>query len=195
MKKIMLIAAIFIAFAAQAQEKIGIGIKVGQNFTSVNSVAVDRHAASFHGGVTFQIGLTEKISLVPELLLSQTKLATNTSIGDVLGDNKFKPETYHLDYLMIPLLVQVKPFSALLLHAGPQYGILLDQKKDGLENAQFAFKQGEFSFVGGAKLNLGGFFVYGRYVVGLQDINDLQDQAKWKTTQWQLGIGMSLFGF
>ena len=195
MKKFILLATIFIAFTAKAQEKIGIGIKVGQNFSSVNSVAVDRHAASYHGGVTFQIGLTEKISLVPELLLSQTKLATNTSIGDVLGDNKFKPETYHLDYLMIPLLVQVKPFSALLLQAGPQYGILLDQKKDGLENAQFAFKQGEFSFVGGAKVNLGGFFVYGRYVVGLQDINDLQDQAKWKTTQWQLGIGMSLFGF
>ena len=195
MKNFILLATIFIAFTAKAQEKIGIGIKVGQNFSSVNSVAVDRHAASYHGGVTFQIGLTEKICLVPELLLSQTKLATNTSIGDVIGDNKFKPETYHLDYLMIPLLVQVKPFSALLLQAGPQYGILLDQKKDGLENAQFAFKQGEFSFVGGAKVNLGGFFVYGRYVVGLQDINDLQDQAKWKTTQWQLGIGMSLFGF
>ncbi len=195
MKKFILLATIFIAFTAKAQEKIGIGIKVGQNFSSVNSVAVDRHSASYHGGVTFQIGLTEKISLVPELLLSQTKLATNTSIGDVLGDNKFKPETYHLDYLMIPLLVQVKPFSALLLQAGPQYGILLDQKKDGIESAKLAFQQGEFSFVGGAKVNLGGFFVYGRYVVGLQDINDLQDQAKWKTTQWQLGIGMSLFGF
>ena len=194
MKKLMLLATIFIAFATQAQEKIGIGIKVGQNFTSVNSVAVDRHAASFHGGVTFQIGLTEKISLVPELLLSQTKLSTNPSIVDVLGDNSLKPETYHLNYLLVPLLVQVKPFSNLLLQAGPQYGILIDQKKDGKENAQLAFQQGEFSFVGGAKVNLGGFFVYGRYVVGLQNINELQDQAKWRTTQWQLGIGMSLFG-
>ena len=194
MKKFMLIATIFIAFAAQAQEKIGIGIKVGQNFTSVNSVAVDRHAASFHGGVTFQIGHTEKISLVPELLLSQTKLSTNPSIVDVLGDNSLKPETYHLNYLLVPLLVQVKPFSNLLLQAGPQYGILIDQKKDGKENAQLAFKEGEFSFVGGAKVNLGGFFVYGRYVIGLQDISALQDQAKWKTRQWQLGIGMSLFG-
>jgi len=195
MKKFILLATIFIAFTTKAQEKIGVGIKVGQNFSSVNSVAVDRHSSSFHGGVTFQIGLTEKISLVPEVLLSQTKLSTNPSIGDVIGDNKFRPETYHLNYLMVPLLIQVKPFSALLLQAGPQFGILLDQKKDGIENAQFAFKQGEFSFVGGAKVNLGGFFVYGRYVVGLQDINDLQDQAKWKTTQWQLGIGMSLFGF
>jgi hypothetical protein len=131
-------------------------------------------------------------------LLSQTKLSTNPSIGDLLGNNNLRPETYHLNYLMLPLLVQVKPFPTLLLQAGPQYGILLDQKKDGIENAQLAFKQGEFSFVGGAKLNLGGFFVYGRYVVGLQSINDLkdlQDQTKWRTTQWQLGLGMNLFGF
>jgi hypothetical protein len=194
MKRFILITLLHISVFAGAQEKFGIGIKVGQNFSSVNSVAVDRHSASFHGGVAFQIGLTEKISLVPEVLLSQTKLSTNPSIVDVLGDNSLKPETYHLNYLMVPLLVQVKPFSSLLLQAGPQYGILLDQKKDGIENAKLAFQQGEFSFVGGAKVNLGGFFVYGRYVVGLQNINELQDQVKWKTTQWQLGIGLSLFG-
>lgn len=195
MKKSILIVSLLIACTVSAQEKFGIGIKIGQNFSSVNSVAVDRHAASYHGGITAQIGLTEKISLVPEVLLSQTKLSTNPSIVDVLGNSALRPETYHLNYLMLPLLVQVKPFPALLLQAGPQYGILIDQKKDGIENAQIAFKEGEFSFVGGAKVNLGGFFVYGRYVVGLQNINDLQDQAKWKTTQWQLGLGMNLFGF
>jgi hypothetical protein len=194
MKNFILVALLHVCLFAGAQEKLGIGIKVGQNFTSVNSVAVDRHSASYHGGVTFQIGLTNKISLVPEVLLSQTKLSTNPSIIEVLGDNRYKPETYHLNYLMVPILVQVKPFPTLLLQAGPQYGILIDQKKDGIENAELAFKQGEFSFVGGAKLNLGGLFVYGRYVVGLNDINELQDQAKWKTTQWQLGIGLNLFG-
>jgi hypothetical protein len=194
MKKYIFLALLPIGLCAGAQEKFGIGVKVGQNFSSVNSVAVDRHSASFHGGVAFQIGLTEKISLVPELLLSQTKLATNSSIALVFSDDNLKPETYHLNYLMIPLLVQVKPFSSLLLQAGPQYGILLDHKKDGIESAKLAFQQGEFSFVGGAKVNLGGFFVYGRYVVGLQNISELQDQAKWKTTQWQLGIGLSLFG-
>jgi hypothetical protein len=194
MKKFILFALLPIGLCAGAQEKMGIGIKVGQNLTSVNSVAVDRHAASYHGGITAQIGITSKISLVPEILLSQTKLSTNPSIVALIGNNALKPETYHLNYLIIPLLVQVKPFPMLLLQAGPQYGILLDQKKDGIENAQLAFKNGEFAFVGGAKVNLGGLFVYGRYVVGLQDISELQDQAKWKTTQWQLGIGLNLFG-
>lgn len=148
MKKLLIICLISSTISARAQEKFGIGIKIGQNFSSVNSVAVDRHTASYHGGVTAQIGLTEKISLVPEVMLSQTKLATNPSIVDVLGDNNLKPETYHLNYLIVPLLVQVKPFSGLLLQAGPQYGILIDQKKDGIENAQLAFKQGEFSLLG-----------------------------------------------
>jgi hypothetical protein len=195
MKKIILLASVLITITVNAQEKIGIGIKVGQNLTSVNSVAVDRHTSSYHGGVAFQIGLSDKISLVPELLLSQTKLSTNPSIIAVLGDSRYKPETYHLNYLIVPLLVQVKPFSSLLLQAGPQYGILIDQNKNAKDNVELAFNQGEFSFVGGAKVNLGGFFAYGRYVVGLQDISALQDQAKWKTTQWQLGIGMNLFGF
>ncbi len=195
MKKILFLIILFFSLDTHAQEKFGLGIKVGQNLSSVNSVAVDRHSASYHGGVTMQLGLTKKISLVPEVLLSQTKLATNPSIGDVLNDNLLKPETYHLNYLLLPLMLQIKPFQGLLLQAGPQYGILLDQKKDGIENAQLAFKQGEFSLVGGAKVNLGGFFVYGRYVIGLQNINESQDQEKWKTTQWQLGIGMNLFGF
>ena len=63
MKKLLLFAFLSICFFANAQEKLGIGIKVGQNFSSVNSVAVDRHSASFHGGVTFQVGINDKISL------------------------------------------------------------------------------------------------------------------------------------
>jgi len=194
MKNFILIALLHICLYAGAQEKFSLGIKVGQNFSSVNSVAVDRHSASYHGGIAGQIGITNKISLVTEVLLSQTKLSTNPSIEEVFGNNTLKPETYHLNYLILPLLIQVKPFPMLSLQAGPQYGMLLDQKKDGIENAQLVFKNGEFSLVGGAKVNLGGLFVYGRYVVGLENINEFQDQTKWKTTQWQLGIGLNVFG-
>jgi hypothetical protein len=128
-------------------------------------------------------------------LLSQTKLETNPSIMDVSGNRLLQPETYHLNYLSIPLLVEYRPFGALALQAGPQYSIMMDQKKDGIGNATMAFKSGEFAFLGGAKFNFGGFFAYGRYVVGLQDINEIQDNSKWRTTQWQLGIGMSLLKF
>lgn len=197
MKKYILVAAVlFTTMLANAQDKFSIGIKVGQNFSSVNNVAVDHNSASFHAGVTTHFGLSEKLGISPEIILSQTKLETSPSVLGLLGSSSLsQPETYHLNYLAIPILVDAKLMQKLSIQAGPQYSILLDQKKDGVGNATMAFNNGEFAFVGGAKLDLGGFFLYGRYVVGLQAINELQDQTKWKTTQWQLGIGMSLFNF
>ena len=197
MKKIISISVVLlIVVNLFAQDKFSIGIKVGQNFSSVNNVAVDHNTASFHAGVTTHFGISEKLGISPELILSQTKLVTAPPVLNLIGNNSAtQPETYHLNYLSIPILLDVKLMSKLSLQAGPQYSILLDQKKDGIGNASMAFNSGEFAFVGGAKLDLGGFGLYGRYVVGLQNINELQNQASWKTTQWQLGIGMSLFNF
>jgi hypothetical protein len=179
----------------QAQDKFAMGIKIGQNFSSVNDVAVDHNTASYHAGVTTFFKVTDKIGIAPEFILSQTKLETTPPITSLMGNSSLQPETYHLNYLSIPLLCEFKPIKKFSIQAGPQYSILLDQKKDGVGNASMAFKNGEFAFVGGAKFDLGGFFLYGRYVVGLQNINELQDQTKWKTTQWQLGVGMNLFNF
>lgn len=46
-----------IVLNAQAQNKFALGIKLGQNFSSVNNVNVDRNAASFHIGAAAQIGV------------------------------------------------------------------------------------------------------------------------------------------
>lgn len=191
----ILLFTIIISSQVRAQEKFNLGIKVGQNFSNVSAVASDHNSASYHLGVTTHFGITEKWGISPEIILSQTKLETSPPITSLLSSMILQPETYHLNYLAIPILAEYKPFSILSIQAGPQYSILLDQKKDGVGNASMAFKNGEFAVVGGAKIDLGGFFFYGRYVVGLQGINELQDQTKWKTTQWQLGLGMSLFKF
>ncbi len=191
-----------IALNTQAQNKFALGIKLGQNFSSVNNVNVDRNAASFHLGATAKIGLGPSFGISPEVILSQTKLESNPTVSELLGNNALKPETYHLNYLAIPILVQYRAFKGLVLQAGPQYSILLDQKKDGKETARLAFETGEFAIVGGAKLDLNGLFFYGRYIIGMNNIrsaaelsNNLADQSTWKTRQWQLGVGFSLFNF
>ncbi|MEN9700939.1 MAG: hypothetical protein RIR55_242 [Bacteroidota bacterium] len=190
-----ILIAIFCLSNLNAQDKFALGIKVGQNFSSVNDVAVDHNTASYHAGVTTFFKVTDKFGIAPEFILSQTKLETTPPVTRLMGNGSLQPETYHLNYLSIPLLCEFKPVQKFSIQAGPQYSILLDQKKDGVGNASMAFKNGEFAFVGGAKFDLGGFFLYGRYVVGLQNINELQDQTKWRTTQWQLGVGMKLFNF
>jgi hypothetical protein len=201
MKKIIVLFTLLVTIHVSAQQKFAIGIKVGQNFSSVNNVYVDRHAASYHIGATVQLGITKAISIVPEVILSQTKLEAVYPL-DFSPNNIIKPETYHLNYLAIPILLQLKPVKGLLLQAGPQYSILIDKKKDGVENATLAFKNGEFAFIGGAKIDLGGFFLYGRYIIGMENVasfkqleTQLNDDAQWKTKQWQLGVGINLFNF
>ena len=200
MKNSFIILFFFFAVQLSAQQKFGLGLKVGQNFSKVDNIVVVHNAASYHAGATMQIGFSKGFSIAPEVLLSQTKLEASPSTAELLVNPSFKPETYHLNYLTIPILLQYNLVKSFLIQAGPQYGVLLDQSKDGTENARVAFSSGEFSIVGGAKLNLGGFFLYGRYVIGMNNIgsptqllNNIKDQSTWKTRQWQLGVGLNLF--
>ncbi|TRZ82206.1 MAG: PorT family protein [Sediminibacterium sp.] len=202
MKKILLFLISMVVLNAQAQNKFALGIKLGQNFSSVNNVNVDHNAASFHLGASAQIGVGPSFSIAPEVILTQTKLESNPSVLELMGNSALKPETYHLNYLAIPVLAQYKVFKSFIVQAGPQYSILLDQQKDGKETARLAFNSGEFAIVGGAKLDLGGFFLYGRYVIAMNNIrsaselsNNLGDQSTWKTRQWQLGVGFSILNY
>jgi hypothetical protein len=195
MKKNIFFIALFLSYAGLAQEHVNFGIKVGQNFTKVNNVVADRTKASFHIGAQASIRLTNFMSIAPEVILSQTKLEADPTLMDLVGNNNLQPETYHLNYLSFPVLLQVRPINKLVIEAGPQYSILMDQSKDGKELANMAFKSGEFAFVGGTRIQFSNIAAYGRYVVGMQDINALQEQQHWKTRQWQLGISLNLFGF
>ena len=47
--------------------------------------------------------------------------------------------------------------------------------------------------VAGAQLNFGALKAYGRYNIGLANINDIGNQDSWKSQQFQLGIGLRIF--
>jgi hypothetical protein len=95
-----------------------------------------------------------------------------------------------LNYLSIPILLRLNLGKLITFNAGPQYGKLIGQDKNVLNNAQNAFKTGDISAVVGAQLNLSSFRIYGRYVAGLQNINAIDDQETWKTASLQIGIGL-----
>jgi hypothetical protein len=46
--------------------------------------------------------------------------------------------------------------------------------------------------IGGLQLNLSRLRVYGRYNIGLTNINDIDEKDKWKNQQIQLGLGVKL---
>lgn len=202
MKLYLFFISMLCSVVLTAQSKFSLGVKFGQNFSSINNVAADHINAASHFGATMKIGINDYIGIRPEVVFSQTKIETETGMQYLTNPSALdiNPQTYNLNYLMIPVLLDIKATQQFSLQVGPQYGIMLDQKKNGTELATLAFKSNEFSVVGGATLNLGGFFVYGRYVVGMTNVASaaqleyqLKDPNQWRTKQWQLGIGLKLF--
>jgi len=82
--------------------------------------------------------------------------------------------------------------SFLSLQAGPQFGILINKNKTLLQNGGEAFKNCDLSMVGGVQVKLGSFRVNGRYVIGLANLNDIDDKDKWKSEGFQLSVGIAL---
>ena len=98
-----------------------------------------------------------------------------------------------LNYLSIPILLNYKLIGSFLsLQAGPQFSVLMSKNKTLLQNGGEAFKSGEFSMLAGAQVKMGAIRVNGRYVVGLNNINDIDDRDKWKSQGFQLSVGIAL---
>jgi len=68
----------------------------------------------------------------------------------------------------------------------------MSQDKNFLQNGREAFKNGDFSLVAGAQVKLAQLRVTGRYIIGLSNINDIDNQDKWKSQVIQLSLGIAL---
>ena len=170
-----------------------LGIKAGANLFKVDGESFDQEFKfGYNVGAFSELNFTSSWGLQPELLFNQTNYRTGTEFSDVYsgGVSNYKGK---LNYLSIPVLVSFRPIPLLSILAGPQFGILLNQDEHLVSNAQQAFKKGDFAVVGGAQLNLSSIKVGARYVVGLNNINDLPNQTSWKNEGWQLYAGFRLF--
>ena len=78
------------------------------------------------------------------------------------------------------------------INAGPQFGILMSQDQTLLKNGTKAFTDGDFSMVGGLQFNLKLLRIYGRYNIGMKNINQIDQIDKWTSQQIQVGVGLRL---
>lgn len=192
-KLCFLFSALLLANAVLAQ--FSLGVKAGANLTKVDGRSFkDEFRTGYHIGGFAEIGLGGKLGIQPEVLFNQFQTKVDTSFRNVYQDafNSLTERDVKLNYLSIPILLTYKLGNNLSLQAGPQYGILLDQDKNLLENGEEAFKNGEFSLLGGAQLKISKLRLSGRYFVGLNNINDIDNQNEWKNQGWQLSVGLAL---
>lgn len=188
------IVAVLILQSASAQFRIG--AKVGTNIVKIDGISFkDQFKYGYHLGGFMEIGLSndKKFSLQPEILLNQYATTVDSSYKSVYknvfssGQSKVK-----LNYISFPILLNYKLIGPISLQAGPQFSVLMDQSRTLLQNGGDAFKKGDFSMIGGAQVRIAKIYVTGRYVVGLNNINDIDNKDKWKSQAIQLSVGLSL---
>ena len=192
-KLLALLALVLLTQAAMAQ--FHLGVKGGANITKVDGKAFrDEFRYGYHLGGFVEIGLGGRLGIQPEVLWNQYQTRADSSFSNIY-QNSLKISNYEnvtLNYLTIPLLLNYKLGSLMSLQAGPQFGILLDQSKNLVENGEAAFSNGDFSLVGGAQIHIAKIRLQGRYFVGLNNVSEISDQNKWKNQGFQLSIGLAL---
>lgn len=189
MRTIFLFAVLLIAVTTvNAQKGFRLGVKAGANLNKIEGQSFDQgFDFSYHLGAFAEYDFSKRWGIQPEVIWSQTSTKRGNNLDAIYST---LPTNVKLDYLMVPVLLRYSPIGLLSFVAGPQFGILINKNDNLLQNGQQAFKAGDFSLVLGAQVNLKVLRVYGRYNVGLQNINDFSDQQKWTNQQVQLGIGL-----
>ncbi len=191
-KLLLLLPVLFISQFLMAQ--FHVGFKAGANISKVDGKSFDEQFQyGYHLGGFAEIGLSRKFQLQPEVMFNQITSTLDSNYKSVyqniINSNQSKVK---LGYLSIPILLDYKLLGPIHLQAGPQVSILMDQNKNFLQNGAEAFKQGDFSMVGGVDIKLTSLRVTGRYVIGLNNINDIDNQDKWKNQAIQISLGLAL---
>jgi len=197
MKKLVLSVLILVAAATASQAQgIRLGVKAGANLNKISGQSFnDGFDLAYHAGIFIEADINKKWGIQPELLWNEStskpsnfKTVYSTSASSTLNTS----QNIKLDYLSIPVLLRYNVGGILSLNAGPQFSILVNQDKTLLQNGQSAFKNGDLAMVLGGQINLKVLRIYGRYNIGLNNINDIDSKDKWTSQQIQVGLGLRL---
>lgn len=170
-----------------------LGAKAGINANKMSGTTFQSgFAQSFHLGAFAEIDINKFIGVQPEVIWNQSATKA-TNVSNIAGIGISDLQGTKLDYLSIPILLRVNLGGMFSVLAGPQYSILISKDKTFLANGQNAFKSGDLAAVLGAQVNLKTFRIYGRYNIGLNNINDVVGSSdKWTSQQIQAGLGIRL---
>ena len=188
----LLVFAIAISTFSFAQG-FHVGLKGGANMYKIDSKSFsEEFKHGYNAGLFAEINFSKHIGIQPEILWNQAQTRTSTRFKDMYDQGVSELKGVTLNYLSIPLLLNVSPSRLITFQAGTQFGVLINKDQNLLQNGKSAFKSGDLSMLGGLQLNLGGFKLGGRYTVGLTNINDIDNQDKWKNQGFQLYAGFRL---
>ncbi|MFT3908550.1 MAG: porin family protein [Ferruginibacter sp.] len=193
MKPRLLLTTLFFALITHVSfsQKVNFGVMAGIDLNKLKGKSFDEEfKLGYNAGAFVEIKI-QKIGIQPEVYFSQSsgQSRKNISSDAVLYGVNTK---VHLNYLNIPILVNYYFNPNVALQFGPQYSILFNENVSAIQNGENAFKKGDFSLNGGLQFKISRFRVYGRYIVGLNDLNDVTNNEKWKNQVVHLGLAYTI---
>lgn len=181
--KNFLLAAALLLLASQAHAQFGIKGGINEAVLTGRVGEDATYKTYFHAGIFYEAKLIGPLSVQPELLysLQGSQLKGATTVTNY---------TTQLNYVQVPLLLKVT-FGPLYVEGGPQFGYLVQANENGTvqvrnstgnvafrdvdQSSTDNYKRGDFALCAGLGLRLGKVVrVGGRFVAGLNDINNLQ---------------------
>ncbi|MHA4845321.1 porin family protein [Flavitalea antarctica] len=171
----------------------GVGIKAGANINKIDGKGLkEEFQYGYSLGGFAELYFNNKWGIQPEVLWNQYQTKTTNDFDEVIPGGTSDLKGIKLNYLSIPLLLNFRPVQFITLQAGPQFGILINKDQGLLKNGQEAFSSGDLSMLGGVQLNVGKLRVGGRYQIGLNNINEIDNSTKWKNQGFQIYAGIKL---
>jgi Outer membrane protein beta-barrel domain len=178
-------------------KRVHLGVKGGVNLTKFNGKGWNQELKyGFHAGGFIQLKLAGRFSVQGELLFSQMIADTATDFSEVMDFIRFSEtrQTIRFNYMDIPLILNigVDQIHAIKLQLGLQYGLLMNKSQTVLQNGKQIFKNGGLSALGGIQIQLGPVNLGGRYLLGLDNLNNVTNKANWKSQNIQISAGFTL---
>lgn len=199
------------------KEPIRFGIKGGVNSAQFSNqeLRANNQKIGFHAGAFVNIPLSRQFSLQPEVLYNQlgarnVMSSTETTTADNTNVKTLREARTTLNYISVPLMLQLKPADNFYVEAGPEFSYFINGK-DKSENTITTTPDGgtttvnrtstsetidkdiinRFNF--GLGLGLGYYFtpnlgISARYVNSLTKIEKSRPAAENNNRVFQLGL-------
>jgi hypothetical protein len=207
MQKILLFFLTFVSLNAFSQTKkfdpdadhenfFRVGAKAGVN---INKISGQSYKSGFSYnyllGAFMQFNFSKTFGLQPEVNFVQSSSGFTNDPSDVYDDifREGSQKKAKLNYLKVPVLLNINigPSKRVKLQFGPQIGGVLKETVDSLKNNGAIFKKSDWAAVGGLWIQIPFINLGARYELGLTNLNDIDNQQKWKSQAFTIFAGFT----
>lgn len=193
-KKLFLAAFLIVVLNTAFAQGFQFGVKGGADVNQISGLKyTEKFGFGYHLGAFAIISLGKTFAIQPELYYSAVSMDVDSNFSNVYQVHDLTRFSYH--YLNIPVLLNINANKHLAFQIGPKFGVMSNSNLSLVSNGSNAIKNGDVSAVGGIQFSFLRLKVYGRYQIGLSDLNNIKnvsDPDTWTSQSIHVGAALRI---